>query len=94
MQEIPQSTIIVAWFSLAFMASFIAVALFIVFGRWLALLAIPALLTALFVALRLLGLVDWSWPVVLSPILVPYGIAFVLWAIGCVRKVESSFTEY
>ena len=41
-------------------------------------LSLPTLLTALFVALRLAGIIDWPWWVVLSPTWVP--LAF-LWAL-------------
>lgn len=51
------------------------------FLHWLALL---------FVALRLCGVVDWPWPLVLSPILVPLALSlaalFAAWAADRARK--------
>ena len=36
------------------------------------------LLTLLFIALKLLGKIDWSWWWVLSPTLIPLAIAFLI----------------
>ncbi len=51
------------------------------FLHWLALL---------FVALRLCGVIDWPWPLVLSPILVPLALSlaalFAAWAADRARK--------
>ena len=38
----------------------------------------PALLLTLFVGLKLTGYIDWSWWWVVSPIWMPFVIAFVL----------------
>ncbi len=39
--------------------------------------SLPTLLTVLFVALKLCGVIDWSWWWVLSPIPITLGIALV-----------------
>lgn len=39
------------------------------------------LLTVVFVVLKLTGLIDWSWWWVLSPILIPIGIAILIWVL-------------
>ena len=40
----------------------------------------PTLLTVLFIALKLCGVIDWSWWWVLSPIPITLGIALVVFA--------------
>lgn len=46
------------------------------------------LLTTLFVALKLCGKIDWSWWWVLSPLWIPWAVAFVVMgAIGTVAVV-------
>jgi hypothetical protein len=40
----------------------------------------PTLLTVLFIALKLCGIIDWSWWWVLSPIPITLGIALVVFA--------------
>ena len=40
----------------------------------------PTLLTVLFIALKLCGIIDWSWWWVLSPIPITLGIALVIFA--------------
>jgi len=42
--------------------------------------SLPTLLTVLFVALKLCGVIDWSWWWVLSPIPITLGIALVIFA--------------
>ena len=42
--------------------------------------SLPTLLTVLFVALKLCGVIDWSWWWVLSPIPITVGIALVVFA--------------
>ena len=42
--------------------------------------SLPTLLTVLFVALKLCGVIDWSWWWVLSPIPITLGIALVVFA--------------
>lgn len=39
------------------------------------------LLTVLFIALKLTGVIDWSWWWVLSPIWISFGIVIALWVI-------------
>ena len=43
--------------------------------------SLPTLLTVLFVALKLCGIINWSWWWVLSPIPITLGIAVVVFAI-------------
>jgi len=45
--------------------------------------SLPTLLTVLFVALKLCGVIDWSWWWVLSPILITVGIAVTALAAIC-----------
>jgi hypothetical protein len=40
----------------------------------------PTLLTVLFIALKLCGVIDWSWWWVLSPIPITLGVALVIFA--------------
>jgi hypothetical protein len=40
----------------------------------------PTLLTVLFIALKLCGIIDWSWWWVLSPIPITLGIVLVVFA--------------
>jgi hypothetical protein len=42
--------------------------------------SLPTLLTVLFIALKLCGVIDWSWWWVLSPIPITLGIALVIFA--------------
>jgi len=42
--------------------------------------SLPTLLTVLFIALKLCGVIDWSWWWVLSPIPITLGIALVVFA--------------
>ncbi len=42
--------------------------------------SLPTLLTVLFIALKLCGVIDWSWWWVLSPIPITVGIALVVFA--------------
>jgi hypothetical protein len=41
----------------------------------------PTLLTVLFIALKLCGVIDWSWWWVLSPIPITIGIALMVFAV-------------
>ena len=43
--------------------------------------SLPTLLTVLFIALKLCGIIDWSWWWVLSPIPITLGIAVVVFAV-------------
>ena len=43
--------------------------------------SLPTLLTVLFIALKLCGIVDWSWWWVLSPIPITVGILFVVFTV-------------
>ena len=43
--------------------------------------SLPTLLTVLFVALKLCGIIDWSWWWVLSPIPITIGIALGVFAV-------------
>jgi len=43
--------------------------------------SLPTLLTVLFIALKLCGVIDWSWWWVLSPIPITLGIALVVFAV-------------
>ena len=45
--------------------------------------SLPTLLTVLFVALKLCGVIDWSWWWVLSPILITVGITVTALAAIC-----------
>ncbi len=45
--------------------------------------SLPTLLTVLFIALKLCGVIDWSWWWVLSPILITVGIAVTALAAIC-----------
>ena len=42
----------------------------------------PTLLTVLFIALKLCGIIDWSWWWVLSPIPITIGIALGVFAVA------------
>ena len=42
--------------------------------------SLPTLLTVLFIALKLCGIIDWSWWWVLSPIPITLGIVLVVFA--------------
>jgi len=42
--------------------------------------SLPTLLTVLFIALKLCGVIDWSWWWVLSPIPITLGVALVIFA--------------
>ena len=44
--------------------------------------SLPTLLTVLFVALKLCGVIDWSWWWVLSPIPITIGIALGVFAVA------------
>jgi len=44
--------------------------------------SLPTLLTVLFVALKLCGIIDWSWWWVLSPIPITIGIALGVFAVA------------
>jgi phosphoglycerol transferase MdoB-like AlkP superfamily enzyme len=49
-----------------------------------------SMLTVLFIGLKLTGFIDWSWWLVLSPILLPIGlvlIVLVVWGIGMLIKI-------
>jgi len=43
--------------------------------------SLPTLLTVLFIALKLCGIIDWSWWWVLSPIPITLGIALGVFAV-------------
>ena len=40
------------------------------------------LLTLVFITLRLVGTIDWSWWWVLSPFLIPFGLGLIMMALG------------
>ena len=42
----------------------------------------PTLLVVLFIALKLCGVVDWSWWWVLSPFLIAVGVLFVVFSVA------------
>jgi len=44
--------------------------------------SLPTLLTVLFIALKLCGIIDWSWWWVLSPIPITIGIALGVFAVA------------
>ena len=44
--------------------------------------SLPTLLTVLFIALKLCGIIDWSWWWVLSPIPITLGIALGVFAVA------------
>ena len=44
--------------------------------------SLPTLLTVLFIALKLCGVIDWSWWWVLSPIPITIGIALGVFAVA------------
>lgn len=39
-------------------------------------------LTVVFIVLKLTGVISWSWLLVLSPLLVPFGAIYVIWLIS------------
>ena len=43
--------------------------------------SLPTLLTVLFIALKLCGIIDWSWWWVLSPIPITLGVALGVFAV-------------
>jgi len=43
--------------------------------------SLPTLLTVLFIALKLCGIINWSWWWVLSPIPITVGVALVVFAV-------------
>lgn len=45
------------------------------------------LLTILFIALKLCGVIAWSWWWVLAPLLFPWGIILILFIIGIIVSV-------
>jgi len=44
--------------------------------------SLPTLLTVLFIALKLCGIIDWSWWWVLSPIPITIGIALAVFTVA------------
>jgi len=44
--------------------------------------SLPTLLTVLFIALKLCGIIDWSWWWVLSPIPITVGVALGVFAVA------------
>jgi len=40
------------------------------------------ILTLIFITLRLVGTIDWSWWWVLSPFLIPFGLGLIMMALG------------
>jgi hypothetical protein len=44
--------------------------------------SLPTLLTVLFIALKLCGVIDWSWWWVLSPFLIAVGVLFVVFSVA------------
>jgi len=49
-------------------------------------------LTLLFIALKLTGFIDWSWWLVLSPLLA--GFAFICFLLGCVLILKIITAKY
>lgn len=52
-------------------------------------------LTIIFIVLKLLGVIDWSWFLVLLPEIIAFGFYVVIWVIiGSVdRKIEDEFDK-
>lgn len=42
------------------------------------------LLTVIFIVLKLVGVITWSWFWVFSPLIIVYGIILALYLLGCV----------
>ena len=56
--------------------------------------SLPTLLTVLFVALKLCGIINWSWWWVLSPIPITLGVVLVVFAVVlAVLTIGSSKTK-
>lgn len=54
----------------------------------------PVLLTVLFVALKLLGKITWSWWLVLAPLAIPFGILLFLAGLAVVVGVSNNYRRF
>lgn len=55
-------------------------------------MGITEVLTIIFVVLKLLGKIDWSWWLVLLPELIGFGLYILVW-IGAARQTHRTFRQ-
>lgn len=56
-------------------------------------IGILGLLGVVFVTLKLIGIIDWSWWYVTMPFWIPFAIAFVLFSVYLIILMVQEFTK-
>jgi hypothetical protein len=51
------------------------------------------IVTGVFIALKVFGIVDWSWWIVLLPEIISIGLAVIFWVVG-IKSITMTFKPF